>query len=76
MKGVQSASKLLQFAKKGDITRVPDLSGGGKKHGHHSWPQYLLGPETQELYGLDEELHKEYHRRLDKELPRRIGTDA
>ena len=66
----QAAEKLLQFA---------DSSNGNtetsRTQGHHPWPQYLLGPEKQELYNLDSKLHIEYHSQLDRYLSRRFGTE-
>ena len=41
--------------------------------GHHPWPQYLLGPKQQELYGLSPEMHTEYHNQLDGYLSRKLG---
>ncbi|HVN54237.1 MAG TPA: hypothetical protein VMT46_07895, partial [Anaerolineaceae bacterium] len=47
----------------------------GRIQGHHSLPKYLLGPENQKLYGLNEDLHRLYHDQLDEILPRRFGKD-
>jgi hypothetical protein len=42
-------------------------------HFHHPWPKYLGGPSKQILVKLDDKLHIEYHRGLDKILPRQWG---
>jgi hypothetical protein len=43
-------------------------------HLHHAWPKYLGGPAKQDLVSLPRSLHVEYHRGLDKVLPKRRGT--
>ena len=50
-------------------------SGGNRTEGHHPWPKYLLGPEKQELYHLDPEMHSRYHSELDRYLSRKYGQD-
>jgi RHS repeat-associated protein len=65
----QVLEKIFQFASSSSKDSSKDLQG------HHPWPKYLLGPETQELYGLDKKLHTEYHAQLDKFLDRKLGQE-
>jgi hypothetical protein len=42
-------------------------------HQHHPWPMYLGGAVKQELVSLPKSLHIEFHRGLDKRLPKQRG---
>ena len=42
-------------------------------HGHHPWPKYLGGATKQKLTNLQIDLHKLYHKGLDKLAPRQKG---
>jgi hypothetical protein len=41
---------------------------------HHAWPKYLGGAVKQDLVPLPKSLHYTYHRELDDDLPRWVGT--
>ena len=43
-------------------------------HLHHAWPKYLGGAVKQDLVPLPRSLHVEFHRGLDKDLPKWRGT--
>jgi RHS repeat-associated protein len=75
-KAVRLGQAALKGIQAGHLIKMASGEGGesGEGEKHHPWPKYLGGPETQELYNLDKELHTEYHRRLDEYLPRRFGT--
>jgi hypothetical protein len=58
---------------------IPGAKGVGRGvakavHLHHAWPKYLGGAVKQELVPLPKALHYEFHRELDKQLPKRLGT--
>jgi len=66
----QAAEKLFQFVDSGSGNTETSST-----QGHHPWPKYLLGPEKQALYNLDNKMHTEYHSQLDRYLSRRFGTE-
>lgn len=56
---------------------IPGAKGVARGIGeelHHPWPKYLGGAVKQEMVSLPKSLHREFHRRLDKDLPRWQGT--
>src|SRR5665213_3383523 len=56
---------------------IPGAKGVARGIGeelHHPWPKYLGGAIKQELVPLARSLHYEFHRRLDKYLPRNKST--
>jgi RHS repeat-associated protein len=76
--GIVDAASLLAGggeakAVKCEIKASENMANALRKH--HSWPKYLGGAEKQDLVPLEKWLHDEYHRGLDKILPRRLGTD-
>jgi hypothetical protein len=78
--GVVAASGVALAA--GSVLTVGGAVGLGQnlvflaiKQGHHPWPKYLLGPEKQQLYNMDKNLHETYHSRLDRYLSRTFGTE-
>ena len=77
LKGVQAGRLLKMVGEEGGSGGSSSGKGGGsgETQGHHPWPKYLGGPETQELYNLDQKLHTEYHRRLDEYAHRKFGTE-
>jgi RHS repeat-associated protein len=63
-RAMQVEAKFMQFA---------SHASNSSKHGHHPWPQYLGGPKKQDLYDLEDSVHREYHSQLDKYLDRKLG---
>jgi RHS repeat-associated protein len=72
-KTAQASTYLARTGGRGGGTR--GVVGGGRKEGHHPWPQYLQGPKQQELYNFGDRLHRLYHQELDRYLPRKLGKD-
>jgi len=85
---VGSALDLIDAKRRDDLPGVVTAAAGmipGAKgvargalaeaiHLHHPWSMYLGGPVKQELVALPRSLHLQFHRELDKVLPRKKGA--
>lgn len=58
----------------GTILSANKVLRGVAANDHHSFPMYLGGRVKQELVRLPRSLHIEFHRRLDKVVPKQKGT--
>jgi hypothetical protein len=61
-------------AASGMIPGAKGVARGIAEELHHPWPKYLGGAVKQELVSLPKALHYEFHRGLDKKLPKWLGT--
>jgi hypothetical protein len=79
-----SALDLIDAKNRGDLPgalvaaagMIPGGKGVARVAGqelHHAWPKYLGGAIKQELVPLEKSLHIQFHRELDKTVPKQRG---